>query len=42
VLVGEKPVEVLGRKKDELWFASALIQKGYVGFYYMPVYGDPL
>jgi hypothetical protein len=27
-----------GRKREELWFASALIQKGYVGFYYMPVY----
>jgi len=41
-LVSKRPVEILGRKKDEVWFASALIQKGYVGFYYMPVYGDPL
>ena len=40
-LVSKKPVEILGRKRDELWFASALVQKGYVGFYYMPVYGDP-
>jgi hypothetical protein len=40
-LVSKKPVEILGRKKDELWFASALVQKGYVGFYYMPVYADP-
>lgn len=40
VLVSKKPVEILGRKRDELWFASALIQKGYVGFYYMPVYMD--
>lgn len=40
-LVSKKPVEILGRKKDEIWFASALVQKGYVGFYYMPVYGDP-
>ena len=40
-LVSKKPVEILGRKKDELWFASALVQKGYVGFYYMPAYGDP-
>jgi len=37
-LINEKPVVIDGRKKDELWFASALIQKGYVGFYYMPVY----
>jgi len=41
VLISKKPVEIFGRKKDELWFASALVQKGYVGFYYMPVYGDP-
>ena len=40
-LISKKPVEILGRKRDELWFASALVQKGYVGFYYMPVYGDP-
>jgi len=40
LLISKKPVEILGRKRDELWFASALIQKGYVGFYYMPVYGD--
>jgi hypothetical protein len=41
VLISTKPVEILGKKRDELWFASALVQKGYVGFYYMPVYGDP-
>ena len=40
VLISKKPVEILGRKRDELWFASALVQKGYVGFYYMPVYSD--
>src|SRR5262245_56448224 len=40
-LISKKPVEILGRKKDELWFAGVLVQKGYVGFYYMPVYGDP-
>lgn len=33
-----KPIVIDGRKKEELWLASALIQKGYVGFYYMPVY----
>jgi len=37
-LVSKKPVEILGRKREELWFASALVQKGYIGFYYMPVY----
>jgi hypothetical protein len=40
LLISKKPVEILGRKRDELWFASALIQKGFVGFYYMPVYAD--
>jgi hypothetical protein len=38
-LVSEKQVEIEGRKKDELYFASIIIQKGYVGFYFMPVYG---
>jgi hypothetical protein len=38
VLINHKPFEFDGRKRDELWFASILIQKGYVGFYFMPVY----
>lgn len=40
-LISEKPVEIDGRKKDELWFAGILVQKGYVGFYFMPVYAAP-
>lgn len=42
-LVNEKPIEIDGRKKEELHFAALLIQKGYVGLYFMPVYGaaDP-
>ena len=36
-LVSEKPVEMQGRMRNELWFAAALIQRGYVGFYFMPV-----
>jgi len=39
-LVSHKPVEIAGRKRDELWFVSALVQKGYVGFYYMPIYAQ--
>ncbi len=35
-----KGVEVLGKKYPELLFASILIQKGYVGFYFFPVYID--
>jgi hypothetical protein len=33
-----KEVEVQGRKYPELCFVSLLIQKGYVGMYYFPVY----
>jgi hypothetical protein len=40
MLISKKPVEILGKKREELWFASALVQKGYVGFYYMPVHSD--
>lgn len=39
LLISEKPVVVNSKKREEMWFASALIQKGYVGFYFMPVYG---
>ena len=38
MLVSEKEIVIDGRKKNELWFAGLLIQKGYVGFYFMPVY----
>jgi len=34
----EKEVEIQGRIHPELYFASVLIQKGYVGFYFFPVY----
>ncbi len=35
-LVSNKPVEIAGKLRKELWFAAAMIQKGYVGFYFMP------
>jgi len=38
ILMSEKDIEAAGRKMKEIWFASALVQKGYVGFYYMPIY----
>ncbi len=38
MLISKKPVEIGEKKYDDIWFASALIQKGYVGFYYMPIY----
>jgi hypothetical protein len=35
-----KPLEIEGRKRSEVFFAGAIIQKSYVGFYFMPVYVD--
>jgi len=35
-LVSNKPVEIAGKLRKELWFAAALVQRGYVGFYFMP------
>jgi hypothetical protein len=40
-LWSEKDVVIDGRKRSEVFFASAIIQKGYVGFYYMPAYTTP-
>lgn len=37
-LVSHKAVEIEGRKKTEMWFVSALVQKGYVAFHYLPIY----
>jgi hypothetical protein len=36
-----KPVEIEGRKRKEVFFAALIIQKSYVGFYFMPVYAEP-
>ncbi|MBN2388446.1 MAG: hypothetical protein JXB85_15625 [Anaerolineales bacterium] len=35
-----KPVVIEGRRKKEVFFAALIIQKNYVGFYFMPVYAD--
>ena len=40
-LWSEKPVEIDGRRRSEVYFAGLIAQKGYVGFYFMPVYTDP-
>jgi len=41
-LTSKKTVEIApGKKMDEVWFSGLLIQKGYVGFYFMPVYASP-
>ena len=36
-----RPVEIEGRKRKEVFFAALIIQKSYVGFYFMPVYAEP-
>ena len=36
-----KEVEIAGRKRREVFFASIIIRSKYVGLYYMPVYTDP-
>ena len=36
-----KDITVVGRKKKEVYFAGVIPQKGYVGFYYMPIYTNP-
>ena len=35
-----KDLVIEGRKRREVYFAGLIIQKGYVGFYYMPVYAQ--
>lgn len=35
-----KDVEIAGRKRKEVYFAGLVIQSTYVGFYYMPIYGE--
>lgn len=39
-LWSEKEVEVAGRARSEVFFAGLIIQKSYLGFYFMPVYTD--
>lgn len=40
-LVSKKEVLIAGRKREMVYFAGLIIQKNYVGFYYMPVYTTP-
>ncbi len=37
-LWSNKEAVFAGRKRKEVYFAALIIQKAYVGFYYMPVY----
>lgn len=40
-LWSRKDVVIDGRKRAEVYFAGLIIQKAYVGLYYMPVYTTP-
>ena len=39
-LWSRRDVVIEGRTRSEIFFASVIIQKDYVGFYFMPVYAD--
>lgn len=39
-LWSEKDVLIDGRRKKGVFFAGLIVQKSYVGFYYMPVYAE--
>ena len=39
-LWSERDVVIEGRARKEVFFAGLIIQKSYVGFYFMPVYTD--
>lgn len=39
-ICSKKEIEVLGKKREEIHFADLLVQKGFVGFYFFPVYTD--
>ena len=42
-LINHRPLVIDGRKKPAMWFAGAMVQKGFVGFYFMCVYmNEPL
>lgn len=40
-LWSDKNVVIEGKQRNEVFFASVIIQKGHVGFYHMPVYTEP-
>jgi len=39
-LWSERDIVIEGRKRTEVFFAGLIIQKSYVGFYFMPVYAE--
>ena len=41
-LWSERDVEIEGRVHKEVHFAAVMIHKSHVGFYFMPVYAEPV
>jgi hypothetical protein len=39
-LWSEKDIVVSGRRRTAVFFCAVIIQKSYVGFYFMPLYAD--
>jgi hypothetical protein len=39
-LWSEKDVVIAGRRRSDVFFCGLIIQKSYVGFYFMPLYAD--
>ena len=39
-LWSEKEIVAAGRRRTEVFFAGVIIQKSFVGFYFMPLYAD--
>ncbi len=39
-LWSRRQVEIEGRTHEGIFFASVVVQRGYVGFYFMPVYAN--
>ncbi|MEW6367880.1 MAG: DUF1801 domain-containing protein [Acidobacteriota bacterium] len=37
-LYSNREVTVAGRKRKDMYFAGIIVQRGYVGFYLMPIY----
>lgn len=40
-VAGDKPVQIGNQIKEKMFFASVIIQKSYVGFYFFPIYTHP-
>ena len=41
-LVSDKSIEFMGKKRDNVYFGAVMIMGGFVGFYLMPIYAQPV